>query len=60
MENDGSTFVVGLSFFGSGLWDLLKGLSMFHLYSCKVRNCISVSHHPCLNGPSFFKATCLG
>lgn len=29
VENDGSTFVVGLFFFfffGSGLWDLLKGI----------------------------------
>ena len=57
VENDGSTFVVGLSFFSCGLWDLLKGLSMFHLYSCKARNCISVSLHTTLvwMAPHFLK-----
>ena len=43
VEHNGSTFAVGLSFFGSGLWDLPKRLRIYHLYSCKARNCVSAS-----------------
>ena len=53
--NDGSTFVVGLSFLVVGCGTFLKGQSMFHLYICnlyKAQNCVNVFHT--FSHPSFF------